>query len=228
MSLVTLDQVEGQLARGFGLLRFSPELEKLFLRDYAAERTRLVAIWCVIGVLIYDLVYFGDHDMVPDVLTELIVVRFLIFTPFVIACIFIVRRWPNAVLYDALTVTAAVLSTTLPMIPAIKSDSQYLFVYQTYNSAAFLFFVVSLRPRFQSRVDGAGAHMRFAFHDDVSNRRFRSDFLLRHHHSLLDVVDLSRGKCLFPLRKPIGRIFSISCGRTSSIGNLSIARTMMS
>jgi len=154
VSLVTLDQVEGQLARGFGLLRFSPELERLFLRDYAAERARLVAIWCVIGVLIYDLVYFGDHDMVPDVLTELIIVRFLIFTPFVIACIFVVRRWPNAVLYDALTVTAAVLSTTLPMIPAIKSGSQYLFVYQTYNSAAFLFFVVSLRPRFRAVLMG--------------------------------------------------------------------------
>jgi hypothetical protein len=98
--LVTLEQVESQLARGFGLLRFAPEIETLFLRQYAAERARLVATWCLIGVLIYDLVYFADRDIVPDVRTGLIVVRFLIFTPFVIACIFVVRRWPNARLYD--------------------------------------------------------------------------------------------------------------------------------
>ncbi|MFK0333859.1 hypothetical protein ACIQUB_22345 [Rhizobium sp. NPDC090275] len=84
--------------------------------------------------------------MVPDALPQLMAVRFVILTPFVVACVFIVRRWPNARLYDALTVTAAVLSTTLPMIPDMRSTSEYLFVYQTYNSAAFLYFVVSLRP----------------------------------------------------------------------------------
>lgn len=154
MRLVTLEQVESQLARGFCLLRFAPEIETLFLRQYAAERARLVATWCLIGVLIYDLVYFADRDMVPDVRTGLIVVRFLIFTPFVIACIFVVRRWPNARLYDSLTVVAAVLSVTLPMVVAVKSTSHYLFVYQTYNSAAFLFFVVSLRPRFPAVLAG--------------------------------------------------------------------------
>lgn len=154
MGLVTLEQVEGQLSRGFRFLRFAPDIETLFLRQYAAERARLVVIWCLIGVLIYDLVYFADRDMVPDVLTELLVVRFLIFTPFVIGCIFAVRRWPNAWFYDRLTVAAAVLSVTLPMIPAMKSGGQHLFVYQTYNSAAFLFFVVSLRPRFRAVLVG--------------------------------------------------------------------------
>ncbi|WP_117190256.1 GGDEF domain-containing protein [Rhizobium terrae] len=154
MSFVTLDQVEGQLSRGFRLLRFSPEIETLFLREYATERARLVAIWCVIGVLIYDLVYFCDSAMVPDVLAELVVVRFLMFTPFVFSCIVMVRRWPNALFYDILTVTAAVLSVTLPMIAAVGSTSHYLFVYQTYNSAAFLYFVVSLRPRFPAVLIG--------------------------------------------------------------------------
>ncbi|MBB3592252.1 diguanylate cyclase (GGDEF)-like protein [Rhizobium sp. BK529] len=154
MSLASLDEVERQLKRGFPLLRFSPEIETLFLRQYAAERARLIIIWCLIGLLIYDLVYFGDSAMVPDVLPELIVVRFAIFTPFVFGCIFAVRRWPNARFYDSLTVMAAVLSVTLPMIPAMKSTSQYLFVYQTYNSAAFLYFVISLRPRFRAVLTG--------------------------------------------------------------------------
>lgn len=154
MSSASLDQVERQLKRGFPLLRFSPEIETMFLREYAAERSRLVVIWCLVGVLIYDLVYFGDSAMVPDVLPELIIVRFLMFTPFVFGCMFAVRRWPNARLYDILTVTAAVLSVTLPMIPATGSTSEHLFVYQTYNSAAFLYFVISLRPRFRSVLTG--------------------------------------------------------------------------
>ncbi len=59
MGVVTLDQVEGQIARGFLYLHFSPEIEELFRKDYGAERVRLAAIWGVIGSYIYDLVYFG-------------------------------------------------------------------------------------------------------------------------------------------------------------------------
>ncbi|MGF6160636.1 diguanylate cyclase (GGDEF)-like protein [Ensifer sp. KUDG1] len=154
MGVVTLDQVEGQIARGFRYLHFSPEIEELFRKDYAAERVRLAAIWGVIGIFIYDLVYFGDHTMLPDVFAGLFTVRFLVFTPFVIACILAVRRWPDARLYDVLAVAIAVLGVTLPMAVATQSTSPYLFVYQNGNSAAFLFFVIALRPRFLAVVSG--------------------------------------------------------------------------
>lgn len=154
MGVVTLDQVEGQIARGFRYLHFSPEIEELFRKDYAAERVRLAAIWGVIGIFIYDLVYFGDHTMLPDVFTGLFTVRFLVFTPFVIACILAVRRWPDARLYDVLAVAIAVLGVTLPMAVATQSASPYLFVYQNGNSAAFLFFVIALRPRFFAVLSG--------------------------------------------------------------------------
>ena len=45
MGVVTLDQVERQIARGFRLLRFAPDIEAAFRKDYAAERVRLAAIW---------------------------------------------------------------------------------------------------------------------------------------------------------------------------------------
>jgi diguanylate cyclase (GGDEF)-like protein len=115
---------------------------------------RLAAIWGVIGIFIYDLVYFGDHNMLPDVFTGLFTVRFLVFTPFVIACILAVRRWPDARLYDVLAVAIAVLGVTLPMAVATQSASPYLFVYQNGNSAAFLFFVIALRPRFFAVLSG--------------------------------------------------------------------------
>jgi diguanylate cyclase (GGDEF)-like protein len=154
MGVVTLDQVERQIARGFRLLRFAPAIEAAFRKDYAAERVRLAAIWGVIGTLIYDLVYFGDRTMMADVFTELVIVRFLVFTPFVIGCILAVRRWPDALLYDVLSIAIAVLGVTLPMAVATQSASPYLFVYQNGNSAAFLFFVIALRPRFPAVLVG--------------------------------------------------------------------------
>lgn len=154
MTVVTLDQVERQRARGFRFLRFSPEIEACFRKDYAAERVRLAVIWGIVGTLIYDLVYFGDRTMMADVFSGLVTVRFFIFTPFVIACILAVRRWPNAALYDGLSVAIAVLGVTLPMAVAIQSESPYLFVYQNGNSAAFLFFVIALRPRFPAILAG--------------------------------------------------------------------------
>ncbi|WP_246200338.1 GGDEF domain-containing protein [Shinella kummerowiae] len=154
MGVVTLDQVERQIARGFRLLRFAPDIEAAFRKDYAAERVRLAAIWGVIGTLIYDLVYFGDRTMMVDVFTELVIVRFLVFTPFVIGCILAVRRWPDALLYDVLSIAIAVLGVTLPMAVATQSASPYLFVYQNGNSAAFLFFVIALRPRFPAVLVG--------------------------------------------------------------------------
>src|SRR5690606_26198334 len=104
MSVVTVDHIERQMARGFRLLRFAPDIEAVFRKDYVAERVRLAVIWGVIGTVIYDLVYFGDRTMMPDVFTELVIGRFLVFTPFVIGCILAVRRWPNALLYDILSV----------------------------------------------------------------------------------------------------------------------------
>jgi diguanylate cyclase (GGDEF)-like protein len=154
MGVVTLDEVERQIARGFRFLRFAPGIEAVFRKDYAAERVRLAAIWGVIGTVIYDLVYFGDRTMMSDVFTELVIVRFLVFTPFVIGCILAVRRWPDALLYDVLSIAIAVLGVTLPMAVATQSASPYLFVYQNGNSAAFLFFVIALRPRFPAVLAG--------------------------------------------------------------------------
>lgn len=154
MSIVTLEQVEAQIAQRFALLRFRPEIELLFRRDYVAERNRLIGIWVAIGLLIYNLVYFGDRAMIPDVLTEVTALRFLVFTPAVIASAFAVRHWPSSRLYDALSVFVAVLGVSLPMAAAVGSQSSYLLIYQNYNAAAFLFFVIALRPLFRAILTG--------------------------------------------------------------------------
>ncbi len=154
MSIVTLEQVEAQIAHRFALLRFKPEIELLFRQDYVAERSRLIGVWAAIGLLIYNLVYFGDQAMIPDVLTEVTALRFLVFTPAVIISALAVRRWPSSRLYDALSVLVALLSVSLPMAAAVGSQSSYLLIYQNYNAAAFLFFVIALRPLFRAMLIG--------------------------------------------------------------------------
>ncbi|GEM_PF-530746 len=154
MSVVTLGDVDRQIGRGFKFLRFAPAIEAAFLRDYAASRVRLAVVWAVIGTLIYDSVYFGDATMMPDVFFELVVVRFGIFTPFALFSVLALRRWPSARNYDLLAISVAVLGVSLPMSVAVFSESPYLFVYQNGNVAAFLFFVIALRPRFPTIMIG--------------------------------------------------------------------------
>lgn len=154
MGVVTLGDVDRQIGRGFKLLRFAPAIEAAFLRDYAKGRVRLAAIWAVIGTLIYDSVYFGDATMMPDVFWQLVLVRFGIFTPFALFSVLALRRWPSARNYDLLAISVAVLGVSLPMSVAVFSSSPYLFVYQNGNVAAFLFFVIALRPRFATIVLG--------------------------------------------------------------------------
>ena len=148
MSAVTLEEVDQQIRKGFRLLRFKPKIESLFLQDYTANRVRLAPIWAVVGTLIYDLVYFGDRTMMANVFSQLVMVRFGIFTPFALFSVLALRRWPSALNYDLLAISVAVLGVSLPMSIAMHSGSPYLFVYQNGNVAAFLFFVIALRPRF--------------------------------------------------------------------------------
>lgn len=154
MDAVTLEDVDRQMGNGFGLLRFAPAIEAAFLRDYAANRIRLAAVWAVIGTLIYDMVFFGDATMMPDVFSELVIVRFGIFTPFALFSVLALRRWPTAFNYDLLAIAVAFLGVLLPMSVAVYSNSPYLFVYQNGNVAAFLFFVIALRPRFPTILIG--------------------------------------------------------------------------
>jgi diguanylate cyclase (GGDEF)-like protein len=148
VSAVTLEEVDQQIRKGFRLLRFKPKIESLFLQDYTANRVRLAPIWAVVGTLIYDLVYFGDRTMMANVFSQLVMVRFGIFTPFALFSVLALRRWPSALNYDLLAISVAVLGVSLPMSIAMHSGSPYLFVYQNGNVAAFLFFVIALRPRF--------------------------------------------------------------------------------
>ena len=154
MESVTLADVERQIAGGFRLLRFTPAIEALFTRDYAAHRVGLTPIWALVGTLIYDLAHFGDISMMADVSQRLFLARFAVFTPFALFTVIALRLWPSARNYDLLAIAIGTLGALLPMSVGAGSASPYFFAYQTGSVATFLFFVVALRPRFPAVLVG--------------------------------------------------------------------------
>lgn len=162
LTKMTLDRVERQIAKGFRWLRFTPELETIYLAEYAKHRISRAPIWALVGTLIYDAVFFGDATMVPDQLDRLILMRFAIFTPFAIIATALVMKWRSARNYDLLSLAVVLIGGSLPMLIAKDSTSEHLFNYQTGNVATFLFLVIGLRPRFPTVV--LGLALLFAIH----------------------------------------------------------------
>ncbi|EHS53838.1 diguanylate cyclase [Rhizobium sp. PDO1-076] len=149
-----LQQVERQLTSGFRLLRFYPAIEAAYLKEFTASRVRIVHVWAIVGTLIYNMVWVGDATMVPDMLPELMFVRFAVFTPFAVLATLAIRRWPSPRNYDILSLCVVVLGALLPMAVAVFTTSPYLFIYQNANVLVFLFLVIGLRPRFPATLLG--------------------------------------------------------------------------
>jgi diguanylate cyclase (GGDEF)-like protein len=148
MQNITVEDVDRQVSRGFPLMRFSPKIERAFLVDYAASRMKLVLGWAVVGTVVYNLMLFGDAALASDVFEQLLFVRVFVFTPLVVVGLILLHRHPTALSYDLLAIGVGVFSTLLPMTTVIFSHSPDLYAYQNGNTAAFLFFIIVLRPRF--------------------------------------------------------------------------------
>ncbi|THF48951.1 GGDEF domain-containing protein [Allorhizobium terrae] len=148
MQNITVEDVDRQVRRGFLLMRFSPKIESAYLVDYAANRMKLVLGWAVVGTIVYNLMLFGDAALAGDVFKQLLFVRVCVFTPLVVVGLYFLHRHPTALSYDLLAIGVAVFSTLLPMTTVIFSRSHDLYAYQNANTAAFLFFIIVLRPRF--------------------------------------------------------------------------------
>lgn len=148
MQTITIEDVDRQLSQGFSWMRFSGEIERAFLADYVAGRLKLMLGWAVVGTIVYNLMLFDDAELVGDVFEQLFIVRVFVFTPLVVVALIAVRHYRTALSYDLLSIGVGVVSTILPMTTVIFSKSTSLFAYQNGNIAAFLFFVIVLRPRF--------------------------------------------------------------------------------
>ncbi|MDO6965539.1 GGDEF domain-containing protein [Rhizobium alvei] len=148
MSAVTLEDVERQIGRRAVVFRFQQQIERLFVEDYAANRSRLAPLWALIGLAMYLFQLTDDYNLTPDVFPELLVARVAIFAPGALIGLALVMRKTSAIRYDLLTLWTGVVGSFLPMVIASETHGGNLFTYQNGNVAALMFFVIVLRPRF--------------------------------------------------------------------------------
>jgi diguanylate cyclase (GGDEF)-like protein len=154
MKVVTLDDIDRQIQSRFPLLRFQPGIEPAFIEEYTRSRLRLAPLWALIGTAMYLFMLVDDFNLTPDVFWPLLIARTCVFTPVALFGVWALKLWPKALNYDLLALWVGVVGTLLPMSIVVWSDSPYLFAYQNGNVAAFLFFVIVLRPRFPVGVVG--------------------------------------------------------------------------
>ncbi len=145
---ITIDDVDHEMDRRRPGLRFSRLIEPVFVKSYLADRAPMVPLWASLGTIFYCLAFLGDQSMLPDSASTLFIYRFLVFVPYALAVILLMRLWPSARLYEYLSIGVGVLGTALPMSVLATTQSPYAFAYQTGTVSTLLFVVVLLRPRF--------------------------------------------------------------------------------
>ncbi|MGV3551377.1 diguanylate cyclase [Rhizobium sp.] len=153
MDAVTLDDVDRQLQRGL-IFRFQAGIEALFVDEYARSRARMAPLWALIGLAMYLFQLNDDYNLTPDVFREHMIARLVVFTPGCLIGLWLVMRKASAIRYDLLSLWVGVIGSLLPMTIASQSESDHLFAYQNGNVAAFMFFVIVLRPRFPVAIIG--------------------------------------------------------------------------
>jgi len=148
MSVVTIEDVDREIGRIFPRLRFQPVIERQFVAEYAASRSRLAPLWAIVGLAMYLFQLNDDYNLTPDVFQELLIARVGIFTPGALLGVWLVMRKASAIRYDLMSLWTGVMGSLLPMAIASRTESDHLFAYQNGNVAALMFFVIVLRPRF--------------------------------------------------------------------------------
>lgn len=108
----------------------------------------MAPLWALIGLAMYLFQLNDDYNLTPDVFRELLIARIGIFAPGCLIGLWLVMRRPSAIRYDLLALWVGVIGSLLPMAIASRTSSEHLFAYQNGNVAAFMFFVIVLRPRF--------------------------------------------------------------------------------
>jgi diguanylate cyclase (GGDEF)-like protein len=98
--------------------------------------------------------------------------RLVIFLPYALAIVLVMRLWPSALAFDLLCLGVGVLGIAVPMISLVFSHGEYLFVYQTGSVATLAFFVIVLRPRFPTVIAGLIAMLTIQFVTTRLNGQF--------------------------------------------------------
>lgn len=107
------EQIDQLLENGFPMLRFPRGLERRFQQDTAADRLRVILITAVLVVLLFNGYLLTDRLMIPDVMSEAILLRTGLFTPVCLIGLYILVKTPNAFFREVLVLLAAILASAI-------------------------------------------------------------------------------------------------------------------
>lgn len=118
--------VEADISR---FLRFSPQLERQFLTDTAAQRTKLVLRRSPVVMLTFVGMLTADWFMIPDRFQVALVVRTLAFIPFLLLTLHLFVRLSATSSRDWLLTGSGVLTAMLNLLLIVPSNSPLAFSY---------------------------------------------------------------------------------------------------
>lgn len=108
-------------------LWFPPELEVHYLADTVTARGRMLLMQGLVGLVAYDFFIVGDYLLTPERFMRAMIVRFAVFTPFVLLASFVFVRRRSAVLMDfcAACLCIAGAAGVLSISPGVDRGDQF-------------------------------------------------------------------------------------------------------
>ena len=122
--------VEQAIAGGVGGLTSEPALERRYETDTQRQRLQFLTSTGICGAVIYNLFLISDWLALQDVFAYVAVGRLLLITPMIIAILLLAQRLTSRRTLEIVSATATVLSSLMPLVVMIYSDSPYRLHYQ--------------------------------------------------------------------------------------------------
>jgi diguanylate cyclase (GGDEF)-like protein len=101
-SPVTIEMLEGYMARRRRALAFPAAIEQQFETDTRARRCQRVTTGILVSAVIYNLFLIADWLLVPDVVWRAVAIHFGIVTPWMLFAAWIISRQPSRFTREAL------------------------------------------------------------------------------------------------------------------------------
>src|SRR5262245_11031242 len=114
-SPVTIDALEGFMARRKRGLAFPPAIERQFERDTQVRRCQRITVGILVSAVIYNVFLIADWLLVPDVLWRAALIHFGFVTPWMLVSAWIISRKPSALIREA-------LAASIPLVIILQID----------------------------------------------------------------------------------------------------------
>ncbi|GJD96400.1 GGDEF domain-containing protein [Methylobacterium iners] len=148
--IISIEEVEREIAGRFRRLAFAPPVEAEFERISGTRRSRILIVTGIIAVLLYDVFLLVDWATLNDMFTTMIVARLGVFTPAVIAILWAADRYkPSIRAQEILAIHVGILAISLPMVAMIFSESPHRLNYQYGSLLIMMFSTIVQRVSFR-------------------------------------------------------------------------------